>query len=268
MSSLISKAFLYAGNDLKLFGDVAVRHPYVGDILRINDGLMCEDHYWAYISLLVSDPYDHMVYLDDNGVDYEAVTPFEVFVLRWNSAAKEYAENKKEYDAAGTSPLSIFRDALSFFFGDGHEFELVSVQGQVLIVDLTNPRWFLNKEAFLLASDFIKQMNCVMPGDRIKPATPFAKQILIEDARAELKKRMRNPKDDERPEQIGEAIAAVYACGAGCINPDNCDKTPVYALLAAANSIRRQMVVQSILNGIHVGMIKTDKISDKDLRWT
>lgn len=268
MNSLISKAFLYSGSDLEVLRGVFVHHPRVGEVLRIHGGLMCEDYYWAYVSLLLSDPYDHMVYLDDNGIDYEAVSPFEVFTLRWNSAEKEYISNKQSYDAAGITPLTIFDDALAFFFGGGRRFGLVNVQGQQLIVDYEHPDWVLNKDAFLLAAEFIKMMNCVTDGDRIKPASPFAKQVLIEDTRAELKKRMRRPSSDDRPEQIGDAMAAVFACGSGSITPENHSKVPVYTLLSAANSIRKQMVVQSLLNGIHVGMIKADKITDKDLRWT
>lgn len=265
---MISKAFLHGGHDLEVLKGVFVRHPVVGDVLQINHGLLCEDYYWAYVSLLLSDPYDHMVFLDDNGIDYETVSPFDVFVLRWTVAQQEYYKDQRSYDAAGVTPLTIFHDALAFFFGDGRRYDLIKVQDQFLIIDLEHPDWVLNKDAFLLAAEFIKLMNCVTDGDRIKPATPFAKQVLIEDARTELKKRMRKSQEEDRPEQIGDAMSAVFACGAGAITPTNHSQTHIYTLLSAANAIRKQMVVQALLNGIHVGMVKTDKITDKDLRWT
>lgn len=268
MAVLIPRAFLFGGADLEVLPNVKVRHPKVADILDLHGGLMCEDYYWSYVSLLLADPYDHMVYLDDNGIDYETVTSFDVFVLRWNSAEKDYIANKAYYDERGYSPADMFRDALAFFFGEGRQYETVTVNGQVLIADLNEgAHWAINKNAFLLAAEFVRSINCVTSEGHINPATPFAKKVLIEDMRAEQKKQRLKKVEDERPHQIADAIASVFAGGAGTITPDNYRSVGIYHLLTTAHSIQRQMMVQALMQGMYSGMMKADKITDKDLSW-
>ena len=68
-----NRLFLLSGNDLKLNDFVSVKHPVLNDIFNLNNGFNCEEIYWSYIFILLSDPYDYMVELDDMGIDYEEV---------------------------------------------------------------------------------------------------------------------------------------------------------------------------------------------------
>lgn len=265
---LISTAFLLSGRDFQMLHGVTVHHPTIPEILDINGGILCEELYWSYVTTLMSDPYDHMVMLDDMGLDYEEMDTFGVFVLRWHKAQEEYLRNKEEYDRRGTSPLSAFEEAMSFFFGKGRKFVITSYKGHKFIVDLNDEGWILNKGAFCAAMEFIVKINCIEGEEHIKPATQAAKKILIEDKRDEEKRRARNPqKQQDKVERIGEALATVFAGGAGAITPDNYHRVHIYQLLSSARAIQRQMVVQSLLNGMYCGMLKSDKISDKELRW-
>ncbi len=258
--------FLLSGQDLELAPGVKVRHPTVADILEINHGFLCEDHYWAYVCSLLSDPYDSMVYLDDNKIDYEKVTPFDVFVLRWADAKKDYVKNREQYRTFDCSPLSMMRNALGFFLGP-HKYDLIKVGEQIVLADISDPRWYINSETFALATDFIMKCNCIVRDDKIKPATKSAKRILIEDCRMEEQRKTRNSKPPEKVEQIADSLVTVFAGGAGTITPDNYANTHIYQLLSTSRAVQKQMVVQSMLNGIYTGMMKTDKMSDKELRW-
>lgn len=268
MGLLISKAFLLSGRDLEVLPGIKVRHPLLSEILDINSGVLCEELYWAYVSTIMSDPYDHMVMLDDMGIDYEKSNPFEVFVIRWNKAREEYAEKKSEYDNMGTSPLLPYIDAMSFFFGAGREFKIVKARDQLFIIDLNDENWVLNEDAFCAAMDFIIKISCIEAEDQIKPSSPGAKKILIEDKRMEEKKRSKKvKKSEDHVERIGDALATVFSGGAGTITPENYHKIHLYQLLSSARAIQNQMVVQARLNGIYCGMLKADKITDKELRW-
>ena len=86
--------------------------------------------------------------------------------------------------------------------------------------------------------------------------------------RIEQRKRARNKKQQEPVTHIGDALAVVLSAGAGTITPSNYHETHIYQLLTASRAIQRQMVVQAMLNGIYTGMLKADKISDSELRWT
>lgn len=268
MESVISKAFLLSGRDFEVLRGVKVHHPTIPEILDINSGILCEELYWTYVSTIMSDPYDYMVMLDDTGIDYEKSNAFEVFALRWTNAQMEYIKNRAMYDQQGTSPLDLYKEALAFFFGAGRDFDLIKYSNQMFIIDNNDGHWALNKEAFCAAMEFIVKINCIEGEEHIKPATPAHKKILIEDKRLEERKRARNPfKKQDRIERIGDALATVFAGGAGAITPENYKNVHVYQLLSSSRAIQRQMVVQSLLNGIYCGMLKSDKISDKELRW-
>lgn len=268
MESLISKAFLLSGRDFRVSNCVTVHHPTVPEILDINGGILCEEIYWLYVSTIMSDPYDYMVMLDDIGIDYEKSNAFEVFAHRWTNAQAEYVKNKATYDQKGASPLTIYDEAMSFFFGAGRSFRLVKYKGQMFIVDDNDGHWALDKDGFCAAMEFIVKINCIDGEEHIKPATPAHKRILIDDKRMEEKKRARKQiKKREKIDRIGDALATVFSCGAGAITPDNYHKVHIHQLLSSALSIQKQMVVQSKFNGIYCGMLKSDKISDDELRW-
>lgn len=260
---LISGMMLRSGRDLELSPDVLVRHPKVSHILEINNSFMCEEYYWTYVFSVLSDPYDFMVYLDDNGIDYEKVSAFDVFMLRWNDAQKDQFENREMYQKLGTSPFMMLNSALSFFFGS-RRFCIKKIAGQFVLADADNEQWMMTKEGFDLAIEFITKINCIERDDKIKPATPGAKRVLIDDKRREEKKRARKQTKEEKVERIAESMATIDA-GVGLI--DSYDNLPVYRLLSTAHSVQKRIVVQSMFNGIYTGMLKADDIPEKSLRW-
>ena len=81
---IISRATLMSGQNLPVTNKISVKHPTVNEILcSTKEHINGDFSYWKYVSLMVSDPYDSMVWLDDIGLDYESVSAFDVFILRW-----------------------------------------------------------------------------------------------------------------------------------------------------------------------------------------
>lgn len=259
MGSVTSKLFLLGGSDLRLTQSVTVKHPTVTDVLSLNGGYYCEELYWSYVSAIMSDPYDYMVYLDDHKIDYEMTSAFRVFALRWNEA-----QEKKMMSDDGTA--DFMREALTFFFGE-HDFTIIVLEQQVFLIDASDPTWALNEQLFDIACDFIRELNCLEITGRIKPANQSYKRILIEDMRDEQKRKAREKKTHDPITHIGDALGAVLAGGSGAITPENCSSTHIYQLLSASRAIQKKMVVQSMLNGIYTGMMKADKISNDELSW-
>lgn len=259
MGAVTPKLFLLGGADLRLTRTVTVKHPTVADILALNGGYCCEELYWAYVSAIMSDPYDYMVYLDDRKMDYEKVSAFRVFAMRWNDAQE--AKLLKQDPSA-----DFMSEALEFFFGK-HAFKIVVINNQILLTDAEDPTWAMNEEIFDLACNFMYDVNCLERTSRIKPATPGHKRILIEDMRDEQKRKARDKKPPEPVTHIGDALGAVLAGGSGAITPANCADTHVYQLLSSSRAIQKKMIVQSMLNGIYTGMMKADKITNEELSW-
>lgn len=259
MGAVMSKLFLLSGADLRITKTVTVKHPTVTDVLALNNGYFCEELYWSYVSALMSDPYDYMVYLDDQGLDYEKYSSFQVFVLRWQDAQIEKLTKKDE-------AADMMFDAMTFFFG-AHDFDVVVLDGQQYLVDKKDYSWVMNEQVFDMAINFIFELNCLERTDKIKPATPGHKRILIEDMRAEQKRKLKNKKPPEQVSHIGDALSAVLSGGSGAITPATCSSTHIYQLLSSSKAIQKKMVVQSLLNGIYTGMIKADKITNEEMRW-
>lgn len=259
MGTVTSKLFLLGGSDLRLTKSVSVKHPTVTDVLSLNGGYYCEELYWSYVSAIMSDPYDYMVFLDDHKIDYETTSAFRVFAMRWNEAK---AKNMTSQDDA----FDFMFDALTFFLGP-HEFDIVIIEKQIFLIDKNDPSWAINEPLFDMACEFINALNCIERADRIKPATPGHKRILIEDMRDEQKRRARDKKPPKPVTHIGDALGAVLAGGSGAITPANCADTHIYQLLSASRAIQKKMIVQSMLNGIYTGMMKADKITNEELSW-
>lgn len=266
MDELIGRTFLFSGLDLSVNQQVRVKHPTVSEVLSINQGFMCEDLYWSYVSTVLADPYDNMVWLDDRGVDYESVSPLFTLGLRW-ATAKADCLSKSGQDAMDSlSSIAAIYSALEFFLGK-RDFDFVVDNGQTTLIDISDPSWRLSDNEYSVVVSFIQKLNRIDYSGRIHPASPGAKKILIQDMRDEQKRRKKNPKKEDPICIIGDALSVVFAAGSGSITPTNYSGTRIYQLLSASHSIQKQMVVQAMLNGIYTGMLKADKLSDHDLRW-
>lgn len=264
----VSQLFLHSGKDFQITEAISVRHPKIEDILGLGGGALCEDIYWSYVFTLLSDPYDHMVWLEDHGMDYEHVTAFQVFALRWLDAQEEYIKHADEYNALGFRPDSIYSEALSFFFGK-HKYTLRCGDNVAcLMIHADAPGWHMDEGVFECAAYFIQEINCIDRSDKIHPATASAKKILIEDKRDEMKRQSKKKQDAEPLQQLASATTTVLFGDTGNISPFDLPRLSVYHLLAGAAAINKRMVVHAMLNGIHTGMIKIDKMPMEALRWT
>mgnify|MGYP004666967401 FL=1 len=111
------QALLFQGKDLKLTDYLSVRHPSYQDVLSLGDGVYSEELYWAYVQIILADPYENMVWLDDRHMDYEEVSPFQVFVLKWLESLEHQVRQLPSVLEADFSPESLVQGALSFFLG-------------------------------------------------------------------------------------------------------------------------------------------------------
>ena len=221
-----------------------------------------------YVYTLLSDPYNHMVWLDDKGIDYESVSPFDVFIMRWIEAKEEYVKNQFQYDKMGYSPAQIFQEALSFFLG-ARQYDISTVKSGVFcICDRDAPGWCFGEDLYDLIHNFIRLINCVTDAGKIKPGTKNAKRILIEDMRDEQRRARSKKKDNTEISLIAESVSAFVYGGNGGITPLSFTQLHIYQLLSGAMTVNNQMRVHAMLNGIYTGMLGTKNISESELRWT
>lgn len=265
-NNTFNRAFLSSGKNLILSDNVIVHHPSIEDIYNLGNGIDCEDIYWNYVNIILSDPYTHMVELDDMGLNYLTQTPFDVFTLKWKLAKKIYGDNRELFDKLHFSPLKNIKNALIFFLGE-HEFDIaVNADGETFLVDLYNKNFIMNKEQFNLMSKFIMSINCIDTSYQIVPANESARKILIEDQRDEINRRKKYKKQNEDIDYIGTAIDIV-ACLSGSVNYLNIDQYKIYQLLKSVKFKIKKDNYDHLITGIYTGNIDISKINKNELTW-
>lgn len=270
MSSHFNKSFLMSGKDYKLTKNITLHHPTIEEILELNDGTSSDSIYWEYVQILMCDPYSYMVMLDDMGKNFMETSSFDVFILQWKNAIENYTINKKEFDKYHFHPLDIVNKALSFFIVEEHQFILGKYDdGEPCLYDKNNSGCQINKEIFEYIYDWLKCLNKIDYGKRIKPADENARRILIEDTRDEIKKEKKKKKKDEDFDYIGSLMSSVSFGGNGVINPFNLMDCKIYWLFESISVGDKKSYANHILDGIYHGTISSKDIADKStLDWT
>lgn len=261
-----NKLFLLSGEDLTLSGSFTVRHPKMRDVVCLGDGAHCEDLYWLYVITMMSEPYDNMVWLDDHGIDYQDVSPYTVFCLKWIDVKEKRLIATTEDRGSAAFAEQVIVDTLSFFLGT-RAYNLRVVPNGFEIYDQSDPSWAFSEDKFELVHDFVCAVNRLDNVKRINPATPMAKKMLIEDTRSEQKKRRKRKRKSDDTEYLGESAAALLFSGAtssmGAIM-----EFGVYAMLNGGEAVNNSMRVEALLTGVYTNKIKADSVSSDDLRWS
>lgn len=277
-ASKFGESFLFSGNPLFLSDTVSVKHPKIKDTLDIGNSINPSEIYWHMVGELLCDPYDNMVMLDDLGIDYEEVTPWEVFLINWNSRLDDYNNKKDDYDAYGVHPLDYIKISLSFFLGKhdydltfmklahSHNEEIVLIASDAVKDNECN--FFINKDMFNLMSDFIFSINCLDTSDRINPSNKNAKKMLIEDMRDELKRKQRkNLSESDTKDHIGIFSKSLAFGGNGGVNVFNYKELSVYQLFCGMKVTDKKEIASHILSGMYSGNVKSESVNTADINW-
>ena len=274
----INKGFLSSGKDLKLDENVIVKHPTIEEIENIDDTIYSIEHYWQLANLLMCDPYENMVVLDDLGINYQEVDYFDVFLYKWKKNIEDYNRNKEYFDEVNIHPNDYIKLAMTFFLGK-HNFDVQTVnylnEKQLCIIDLDKIKnneidYCINRDMFNFIANFIIEINNIPREDRINPANEMTRQMLIEDARDEIKRRMRN-QDNNSGKTIGDYIGEIKNglcfAGNGGVSIFNVNQLKIYQLFTGFNTIVSKNHSDHILNGIYFGTVDLKKINKKELDW-
>ena len=271
---LIPTSFLQSGNDLQLTSTLSFKHPILQEVLDIdknNYGLNSELLYYSMVNVFLTDPYDYMVFLDDNGVDYEQVSPFEVFCLLCNEYVNNIMNSEELTDLEKTNLFSnnLYFKAFKFFLGVESFFIVQTEDGDNVILD-NNKNFLLNSEMYDYISEFIRKINGIPETDKINPEDDWAKQILIEDERERLKKQAKKKQkdDDSNKNRLGNLISSItWACNGG-ITPFNRNQLHMYDLIDGTNRTDKLLHYQNTMNGYYSGCIEKKNINFNEVHWS
>lgn len=270
MSIKFSKALLMSGEDYQLTKSITLHHPTIKEVLSISKSLSPDEEYYFYIQILLSDPYSNMVMLDDMGINYLEVTPYDVFVLQWDNCIKNYNDNQTFFDSNNISPFQGIINALQFFMKETYDFEKgLCDDGSICFYDKNTATPIISQEIFEYIYEWVKSINNIDYSNRIKPADENARRILIEDMRDEIKKakKRKKKKNDENSDYLGNIMSAVCFCGNSAITPFNINDCKIYWLNEALAISNRKSHSDHILDGIYHGTISSNDVNKKELDW-
>lgn len=262
MNIKFSKAFLMSGKDFELTPSITLHHPTIEEILSINKSPIPDYFYWTYVHLLLADPYANMVMLDDMGINYLDVSPYEVFALQWE-------HYKTSHDTYGIQPLQTILEAISFFIKEKHCFKKgVYEDGVVCFYDVNNPACQINEELFGYLHEWVRAINKIEDSDRIKPADENARRVLIDDMRdAQKKAGKRKKKQKDHSDYLGSLMSAISFCGSGSLTPFQLGGCKLYWLHEALSISSRKNYADHLLDGIYHGTISSKDIHTKEMDW-
>ena len=275
-NELIPKSFLQSGNDLRITKSINFKHPIIQDVIDIDKehlGLYSEDMYYSMVNIFLTDPYDYMVYLDDKGIDYETIKPFDVFCLLFNDYLDKIKKLSNECSQEQLMILfqsNIYFIAFKFFLGVDNFFIVKDTDGNSVICYGDN-QFLINSDTYDYITEFIRKINGIPDTEKIYPEDEWAKQILLEDERERLKKQARKREKSEEEtnkDRLGNLISSLtWSCNGG-VTPFNRNQLHMYDLIDGINRTDKLLHYKNTMTGYYSGCIEKKNINFNELHWS
>lgn len=203
-----------------------------------------EDDYYALISTIAAMPIDLAVQLDDEGIAFEEIDEWDLFVLLF-----EIIRAQDTSQVFGDLDLSKFELAVNNRTGDA---------------------FWEDKSTGLKIDRFVhaKIANAIrlihhLKKDRRTPANPEAKRYMLERMRKKQKRR----KNRTESSQLEELIIAMVCTEQFKYNFESVLDLSIYQFNESVRQIINKTDYDNRMIGIYTGNIDMKKISQDDLNW-
>lgn len=224
-------------SSVEVVPNLTVRIPTVGEILED------EFHYYNIVSSLTAVPFQYMVQLDDMGIDYTAITEYELFSMLF---------------------LGYIQSDLSILFGDldVSDFKYQTIDNRMVISsnknDIVIDEYVYNKLA-----DTIRKINLF---DKVnsKPGNEHMKKYLLEKERKKLKRNAKKPKEA----YLEKLVIALVNTSDFPYDYETCMDISIYKFNQSFKQIQHRITFDNTMLGIYSGTVDTSKMINKDaLSW-
>ena len=220
-----------------------IRIPTVSEVLDN------QDMYFTMVSIITSTPFQYMVQLDDLGIDYTAITPYQMFLTFF--------------------PLYIHED-LSILFGDIDLSDFgVYENKQNDTTVLYNPTndIIIDELVYENMATVLRQIN-LLKKVLSKPGNENAKEYLLEKERKRLKRlaRERKKKSFEISEFEKHVIALVNNKDFK-YNYEDVGNLSIYKFYQSFKQIQTNINFNNVMRGVYAGTVDTTKIDKSVLSW-
>ena len=203
-----------------------------------------EDSYTSVVTAITSTPADFMVQLDDAGIDFTSITPFELFLMLF--------EKLKTSDTSlvfGDLDLSKFKISIN------------RESKQIVLRDEENGIT-IDKAIHDKVGRILRKINHLEKNNR-KPGNEEAKKYMIERARIKQQRAARR----KRPSQIEELIVAMVNTEQFKYGYESVLDLTIYQFNASVYQIIKKINYDNTMIGCYAGTVNVKELSPDQLNW-
>lgn len=241
----MEKNLLYK-RECKVNDKISIVIPTVGEI---DDDM---NNYYGLVSACTAMPIDMMVELDDMGIDFTEITPYELFITMF----LVFLKGRDTHLLFGDLDLGNFSD----------EPGLDPNTGQMVLLDEKDDI-VIDIGVYNKIADTLRYIHH-MKKDKRKPVNKAAKDYLLERARIKRDRRRRNPDryaDEET--QLEDLIVAMVNTSEFPYDYDGARNLSIYQFNESIRQVKKKFDYDHYMLGIFTGKIDPNDINPKDLNW-
>ncbi len=233
----MSLGYLYA-RSYPINEHISITIPTVGQIWDN------EAEYYGLVASVIATPSDFMVQLDDIGIDFSKISPFELFLLLFNGM-----KNTDTSLVFGDLDLSRFKTAIN------------EQNGKVVLVDRENDI-VIDRAIHDQIRRVIRKINHLESGDK-QPGNDEARKFMIERARVKQMRAARKP----HKSQLEDLIVAMVNTEQYKYGYEETRDLTIYQFHASVYQIIRKINYDNTMIGCYAGTINAKELSQDQLNW-
>ncbi len=203
-----------------------------------------EDEYYRLITAVIAAPCDFMVQLDDVGIDFSKISPFELFLSLFNTIKVEDASL-----VFGGLDLSLFETAVN------------AKNGQTVLLDHKN-HIMIDRAVHGQIRRAIRKINHMELADK-KPGNNAARKFMIERARTKQRRAANSP----RKSQLEDLIIAMVNTEQFKYGYEGARDLTIYQFHESVHQIIRKINYDNLMIGCYAGNIDSKKLSKEQSNW-
>lgn len=233
------QTFLFS-DDYYITPKLYVKHPTVGEIAKYG-----EQKYFQYlVGLFTSIPSDLKSFLFDNGIDYEAISDFELFIIISKSMSVEET---------------------NILFGDQVNFQsfvpIIAPNGMTVLYDKDNDI-VIDQNMHMLFTKYLCDLHGIVKKRDIA-GNEFTKKMLIDLDRSDRSIAAKKP---YRP-FLKPLVSAMVNSAGFKYNHKQVVDLPIAQFLDSVSRIQIISSSTALLHGAYSGFCDTSKLDKSQLNW-
>ncbi len=234
-----NKKSLLKMSSVDILPNLSMRIPTVGEILED------EQYYYNLISSLTATPFQYMVQLDDNGIDFTKITDYQLFMMLFPSFAQ--GDMRILFGDVDLSDISVVKN------NQNNMYVLYSQKNNIIIDEFV----------YSQIADSIRKINGLKRENR-KPGNDEAKEFRIKLERKKQKRNLKKPYDH----YLEKLVIGLVNRPEFKYNYEQVDKLTIYQFNQSFEQIRTSINFDKTMIGVYAGTVDTSKIKDRScLSW-